>query len=32
MLHASFLAGAGVRAAAPDPEDFAAVLARLRLR
>jgi 23S rRNA pseudouridine1911/1915/1917 synthase len=32
MLHASFLAGAGVRAAAPDPPDFAAVLLRLRLR
>jgi 23S rRNA pseudouridine1911/1915/1917 synthase len=31
MLHASFLAGAGVRAAAPDPADFAAALARLRL-
>jgi 23S rRNA pseudouridine1911/1915/1917 synthase len=30
MLHASFLAGAGVRAAAPDPPDFAAVLAHLR--
>jgi 23S rRNA pseudouridine1911/1915/1917 synthase len=31
MLHASFLEGAGVRAAAPDPPDFAAALARLRL-
>jgi 23S rRNA pseudouridine1911/1915/1917 synthase len=32
MLHASRLAGAGLAAAAPDPPDFAAVLARLRLR
>lgn len=32
MLHASLLAGAGIRAHAPDPPDFAATLARLRLR
>jgi 23S rRNA pseudouridine1911/1915/1917 synthase len=32
MLHASFLAGAGIRAAAPDPPDFTAALAHLRLR
>jgi 23S rRNA pseudouridine1911/1915/1917 synthase len=32
MLHASRLAGAGLAAEAPDPADFAAVLARLRPR
>jgi 23S rRNA pseudouridine1911/1915/1917 synthase len=32
MLHASRLAGAGVEAEAPDPADFAAAVARLRLR
>jgi 23S rRNA-/tRNA-specific pseudouridylate synthase len=32
MLHASRLAGEGVAAEAPDPPDFAAALARLRLR
>jgi 23S rRNA-/tRNA-specific pseudouridylate synthase len=30
MLHASFLAGAGIEAAAPDPADFQGVLERLR--
>ena len=32
MLHASRLAGAGILAEAPDPEDFRETLARLRLR
>jgi 23S rRNA pseudouridine1911/1915/1917 synthase len=32
MLHASRLAGAGLEAEAPDPVDFAAAIARLRLR
>ena len=32
MLHASRLAGAGVEAEAPDPADFAAAIASLRLR
>jgi len=32
LLHAARLAGAGIEAEAPDPPDFAAALARLRLR
>jgi 23S rRNA pseudouridine1911/1915/1917 synthase len=32
LLHASRLAGAGLAAGAPDPPDFEAALARLRLR
>jgi 23S rRNA pseudouridine1911/1915/1917 synthase len=32
LLHASRLAGAGILAEAPDPEDFRAALERLRLR
>lgn len=32
MLHASRLAGAGIEAEAPDPADFTAAIARVRLR